>query len=157
MGSCLEDTQYLHITVEAEGRHEDPLHVAEGSGALLLPVDEEGQSVLIQVQEHADSGPLAHATFCPGKRSPRKPHHQPHPAWDGGDGSESLKECSEYPPRHTAPHWPCRELFFWAMRLFLKRTHQLRITQEGLTPHVCFLTLGEPAYSVLFTLTVPET
>lgn len=57
--------QYLHVAVEAEGRHEDPIHMAEGCGALLLPVDEEGQSALIQVQKHTDSGPLAHATFRP--------------------------------------------------------------------------------------------
>lgn len=67
-----------------------------------------------------------------------------------------LKDARNILP-DTQPPWPCRELFFWAMRLFLKRTHQLRATQEGLTPHVCFLTLGEPAYSVPFTLTVPET
>lgn len=39
--------RYLHVSVEAEGRHEDPIHVAEGCGALLLPIDEEGQSVFV--------------------------------------------------------------------------------------------------------------
>ena len=64
-----EGAQYPNVAVEAEGWHEDPVHVAEGRGALLLPIDEEGQSVLIQVQQHAHGGPLAHTTFCPGERS----------------------------------------------------------------------------------------
>lgn len=64
-----EGARYLNVAVEAEGWHEDPVHVAEGRGALLLPVDEEGQSVLIQVQQHAHGGPLAHTAFRPGERS----------------------------------------------------------------------------------------
>ena len=64
-----EGAQYLNVAVEAEGRHEDPVHVAEGRGALLLPVDEERQSVLIQVQQHTHGGPLAHTAFGPGERS----------------------------------------------------------------------------------------
>lgn len=64
---------YLHIAVEAEGGHEDAIHVAEGCGALLLPVDEEGESVFIQVQQHTDGGPLAHTAFRPVGRSPSKP------------------------------------------------------------------------------------
>ena len=36
---------------------------------LMLGVDEEGQSVLIQVQQHAHGGPLAHTAFRPGERS----------------------------------------------------------------------------------------
>lgn len=68
---------YLHVAVEAEGGHEDAVHVAEGRGALLLPVDEERQRVLIQVQQHADGGPLAHAAFRPGERSPEEPLSTP--------------------------------------------------------------------------------
>jgi len=51
--------------------------VAEGCGALLLPVDEEGQSVLVQVQQHAHSGPLAYTAFGPGKISQEKPVSTP--------------------------------------------------------------------------------
>ena len=106
--------RYLHVAVEAEGRHEDPVHVAEGRGALLLPVDEEGQCVFIQVQQHTHSGPLAHATFRPrGERPQGKP--SPLPAWDTGGGSGKLPEgCQERPHlKHTAPRW-CRELLSWA-------------------------------------------
>jgi hypothetical protein len=38
---------YLYVAVEAEGRHEDPVHVTEGCGTLLLPIDEERQGVLV--------------------------------------------------------------------------------------------------------------
>lgn len=51
--------------------------MAEGCGALLLPVDEEGQSVLVQVQQHAHSGPFAYTTFGPGKIS--QENLSPHP------------------------------------------------------------------------------
>lgn len=61
--------RYLHVSVETEGRHEDTIHVAEGRGSLLLPVDEEGQRVPVQVQQHTHSGPLAHTAFSPGDGS----------------------------------------------------------------------------------------
>lgn len=148
----LAESRYLHIAVEAEGRHEDPVHVAEGRGALLLPVDEEGQSVLVQVQQHAHGGPLAHATFRPRKETPRMAITTP--SLDVGDGSrKSLKGCWEYPHlQNTAP-----SVFFWACDPCLQVYSPVTGHAGRPYPLVRLLTLQKPGDSAPSLLTVSET
>ena len=52
---------HLDIPVEADRGHEDTLQVLKGHWPMLLLVDEEGEGVLVQVQENAYCGALTDA------------------------------------------------------------------------------------------------
>lgn len=55
----------LHISVEADGGHKDPVQVLKGSWAMLFLIDVEGQCAFSQIQQDTHSRALSDASLCP--------------------------------------------------------------------------------------------
>lgn len=154
MGSCLEGTCTLRLRLRAGMK--TPSTWLKAVGPCCCPLMKKVRVCLFRSRSTPTVAPLHTPPSVLGREAPGSPITNHTQLGMEGTAPSHFKGARNIVP-DTQPPWPCRELFSRAMRLFPKRPHQLRATREGLTPHVCFLTLGEPAYSVPFILTVPET